>query len=393
MNSWIVVPPTAWRPPPITFPRGSGKPGRPAPARYRYSGFPAAAAAALADASEVAVAVLAPIFSKFGVPSISRRSRSRADWSATSRPFNRPAMEDRKIWIALSTPPLGHAGGSWAPVLAPLGAATRPAKVPDRISTSTVGFPRLSRIFRMTAPSIEGIPEPRDAEGPTARRELADRDIEGVRDRFGEEERRRPEGNLQRPGAEDAGSLKTSENHENVSVAPKGRACKKVSSLARGDRSTEVVPYQNQVYQDQTRDERRNRRADAPDDREDHDDDRQPTGPWSKVQETRADRGPAHPAALRSTVSAVLLRRHARWHRLHHAGGHRCRRLPNDAQDASDDSQDQPDDEPASADDAEQREQQDDHAGRHVALRFHPQHHGADQDENCEDEADGPIDE
>src|SRR5439155_1702018 len=137
----------------------------------------AAAAAALADASEVAVAVLAPIFSKFGVPSISRRSRSRADWSATSRPFNRPAMEDRKIWIALSTPPLGHAGGSWAPVLAPLGAATRPTKVPDRISTSTVGFPRLSRIFRMTAPSIEGIPEPRDAQGPTARRELADRDI------------------------------------------------------------------------------------------------------------------------------------------------------------------------------------------------------------------------
>jgi len=147
----------------------------------------------------------------------------------------------------------------------------------------------------MTAPSIEGIPEPRDAEGPTARRELADRDLEGVRDRFGEEERRRPEGNLQRPGAEDAGSLKTSENHENVSVATKGRASKKVSSLARGDRSTEVVPHQNQVYQDQTRDERRNRRADAPDDREDHDDDRQPPGPWSKVQETRADRDPDDP--------------------------------------------------------------------------------------------------
>jgi len=128
-----------------------------------------------------------------------------------------------------------------------------------------------------------------------ARRELADRDIEGLRDRFGEEERRRPEGNLQRPGAEDAGSLKTSENHENVSVATKGRASKKVSSLARGDRSTEVVPYQNQVYQDQTRDERRNRRADAPDDREDHDDDRQPPGPWSKVQETRADRDPDDP--------------------------------------------------------------------------------------------------
>src|SRR5436309_12601648 len=159
-------------------------------------------------------------------------------------------MEDRKIWIALSTPPLGDAGGSCAPVLAPLGAATRPTTVPDRISTSTVGFPRLSRIFRMTAPSIEGIPEPRNAEGPTARRELADRDLEGVHDRFGQEERRGPEGNLQRPGAEDAGSLKTNENHENVSGATKGRACKKVSSLI-GGRSTEVVSHQNQVNQDQ----------------------------------------------------------------------------------------------------------------------------------------------
>src|SRR5207249_6831062 len=183
MNSWIVVPPTAWRPPPITFPRGSGKPGRPEPARYRYSGFPAEAAATLADASEVAVATFAPIFSKSDVPSISRRNRSRADWSATSRPFNRPAMEDRKIWIALSTPPLGHAGGSWAPVLAPLGAATRPAKVPDRISTSTVGFPRLSRIFRMTSPSFDGIRAPRYAEGTMARRGFADRDIEGARAR------------------------------------------------------------------------------------------------------------------------------------------------------------------------------------------------------------------
>src|SRR5207237_247908 len=99
---------------------------------------------------------------------------------------------------------------------------------------------RLSRIFRMTAPSIEGIPEPRDAEGRMARRELADRDIEGLRDRFGEEERRRPEGNLQRPGAEDAGSLKTSENHENVSVATKGRAHTGRSRSGRsreGDRS------------------------------------------------------------------------------------------------------------------------------------------------------------
>src|SRR5439155_25043850 len=138
-----------------------------------------------------------------------------------------------KIWVALSTPRDSDAVGSCGLVLAPLGAATRQTTVPDRISTSTVGFPRLSRIFRMTAPSIEGIPEPRDAEGRMARRELADRDIEGLRDRFGEEERRRPGGDLQRPGGEEAGSLKTSENDEKVSVATKGRASKKGWSRAR----------------------------------------------------------------------------------------------------------------------------------------------------------------
>src|SRR2546427_4755475 len=46
MNSWMVVPPTAWRPPPITFPSGRGTDKRDRPPRYRNSGLPDAAAAA-----------------------------------------------------------------------------------------------------------------------------------------------------------------------------------------------------------------------------------------------------------------------------------------------------------------------------------------------------------
>src|SRR5438046_10600711 len=105
--------------------------------------------------------------------------------------------------------------------------------MPNRISTSTVRFPRLPKIFRMTAPSIERIPEPRDTQGRVARGELADRDLERARGRFGRENRRGAEAKLQRPGAEDARSLKTSENHENVSRATKGRGCKKVGPSPR----------------------------------------------------------------------------------------------------------------------------------------------------------------
>src|SRR5205807_5970577 len=71
---------------------------------------------------------------------------------------------------------------------------------------------------------------------------------------------------------------------------------------------------------------------------------------------------------------------------------HGCRWLPNDSEDASDDSQDHSDDEPAATDEAEEREQQYYHAGRHVAMRLHPKHHGADHHKNGEDEADGPVD-
>src|SRR3989441_13313856 len=210
MNSWMVVPPTAWRPPPITFPSGRGRDRRDRPPRYRNSGLPDAAAAAFAFASETAVATLQPMRAKFCVPSISRNVRSRPAWSDTSRPLIPSPTDSRKIRIAASTPPSGNASGSWAPVLAPLGAAARPVMFPARISTSIVAFPRLSRIFRIDAPSIEGIREPPDVQRRAPGGEFSECDVEWVRFLVQRRDRRRSHGNLQGARPDDPGPLETS---------------------------------------------------------------------------------------------------------------------------------------------------------------------------------------
>src|SRR2546426_9139089 len=230
MNSWIVVPPTAWRPPPITFPSGRGRDRRDRPPRYRNSGVPDAAAAAFAFASETAVATLQPMRAKFRVPSISRNERSRPAWSVISRPLIRGPTDSRKIRIASSTPPSGNALGSWAPVLAPLGAAARPVTFPARISTSIVAFPRLSRIFRIEAPSIEGIREPPDVQRRAPGGEFSERDVEWVRLSVERRDRRRSHGNLQGARPDDPGPLETSVRQKGVSAATKVRTAKKVSA-------------------------------------------------------------------------------------------------------------------------------------------------------------------
>src|SRR6267143_2238350 len=153
-----------------------------------------------------------------------------------SRPFNLGATESRNVRTASSTPPRGHAGGSCVPVLAPLGAATLPNARPARISTSTVGFPRLSKIFRIEAPSMEGIPQPHHVQRPAPRCELADGDFQRVPCGFGREERRRSHRNLEGARAKDAGSLETSVRQETVSAATKGWTTKKVSP-PRGGRN------------------------------------------------------------------------------------------------------------------------------------------------------------
>src|SRR5256712_929427 len=210
MNSWMVVPPTAWRPPPITFPIGRGRDNRDRPPRYRNSGLPHAAAAAFAFARQTAVATLQPIRAKFRVPSISRNVRSRPACSDISRPLIAGPTDSRKIRIASSTPPSGNALGSWAPVLAPLGAAARPVTLPARISTSIVAFPRLSRIFRIDTPSIEGIREPPDVQRRAPGGEFSECDVEWVRFLVQRRDRRRSHGNLQGARPDDPGPLETS---------------------------------------------------------------------------------------------------------------------------------------------------------------------------------------
>src|SRR5256712_3938223 len=209
MNPGIAVPPTACRPPPITFPSGRGKDKRDRPPRYRNSGLPDAEAAAFALASETAVAALQPIRAKFRVPSISRNVRSRPAWSDTSRPLIPGPTDSRKIRIASSTPPSGSALGSWAPVLAPLGAAARPVTVPARISTSIVAFPRLSRSFRIDAPSIDGIREPPDVQRRAPGGEFSECDVERVRFSVQRGNGRRAHGDLQRARPDDPRPFKT----------------------------------------------------------------------------------------------------------------------------------------------------------------------------------------
>src|SRR5437870_12088331 len=156
---------------------------------------------------------------KFRVPSISRSVRSSPAWSDTSRPLIPGPTDSRKIRMASSTPPSGNALGSWAPVLAPLGAAARPVTFAARISTSIVAFPRLSRIFRIEAPSIEGIREPPDVQRRTPGGELSECDVEWVRFLVQRRDRRRSHGNLQSARADDPGPLETSVRQRGISDA------------------------------------------------------------------------------------------------------------------------------------------------------------------------------
>src|SRR5437016_7958891 len=146
---------------------------------------------------------------KFLVPSIARSALSSPVWSETSRPLIPGSTDSWNVRIASSTPPSGSALGSWVPVLAPLGAATRPTAFPARISTSTVGFPRLSRIFRIDAPSIEGIREPPDVQRRAPGGEFSKRDVKWVRLLVQCGDGRRSHGDLQGASPDDAGLLKT----------------------------------------------------------------------------------------------------------------------------------------------------------------------------------------
>ena len=100
------------------------------------------------------------------MPSRVRIALSMARWSFTSMPRITSAMALLTCSTALYTllppytalSPSRSSTASWTPVDAPLGTAARP-KPPSVvvISTSTVGLPRESRIWRACTPSISPI--------------------------------------------------------------------------------------------------------------------------------------------------------------------------------------------------------------------------------------------
>src|SRR5437879_10826958 len=147
---------------------------------------------------------------KFLVPSIARSALSSPVWSETSRPVIPGSTDSWNVRIASSTPPSGSALGSWVPVLAPLGAAARPVTLPARISTSTVGFPRLSRTFRIDAPSTDGIREPPDVQRRAPGREFSECDGEWVRFSVERGNRGGSHRDLQGARPDDPGPLETS---------------------------------------------------------------------------------------------------------------------------------------------------------------------------------------
>jgi hypothetical protein len=77
---------SACLPPFRTFISGTGSTVAFAPPTYRYSGNPAALAAAWAAARDTPRMAFAPNFALFGVPSSSSIFLSRATWSNTSMP-------------------------------------------------------------------------------------------------------------------------------------------------------------------------------------------------------------------------------------------------------------------------------------------------------------------
>src|SRR6266545_497836 len=145
----------AWAPPLITFSIGTGRTCAPTPPIQRNRDTPAWAAPAFAVASETPRIALAPRRDLFFVPSSSINVRSSVRWSSASSPATAPAISVSTFRTALrtllprydrSSPSRNSTASNW-PVDAPEGTAARPV-APDSstTSTSTVGFPRESRI-------------------------------------------------------------------------------------------------------------------------------------------------------------------------------------------------------------------------------------------------------
>ncbi len=177
MNSWKSTLLSAWAPPFSTFIIGTGSTVASAPPRKRYRGSPASAAAARATASETPRIALAPSRDLLGVPSRSISVRSMAPCSVARAPTSAPAMSWLTLDTALATPlplqaspPSRSSVASNSPVEAPEGTAARPLAPESSVtSTSTVGFPRESRIWRAWIRSIVGMAAEVCQAGPTAR--------------------------------------------------------------------------------------------------------------------------------------------------------------------------------------------------------------------------------
>ena len=156
MNSWKSMLLSAWAPPFSTFIIGTGRMCAVSPPRYFHSGMRSSAAAACAAASDTARIAFAPSRDLLGVPSRLISVRSSAAWAEASIPRIAVRISPLTFSTALLTPLPSHcvppsrsSVASNSPVDAPEGTAARP-QAPDFTlsSTSTVGLPRLSRIWR-----------------------------------------------------------------------------------------------------------------------------------------------------------------------------------------------------------------------------------------------------
>src|SRR4051812_4545724 len=168
MNSCRSIEFCACAPPLMTFSIGTGNVRAASPPIQRKSDTFAFAAAAFAAASETPRIAFAPSRPLFSVPSSSSRRASTAFWSSASTPFSACAISPSTLLTARVTPFPPHAAlspsrsssASCTPVDAPDGTAARPnAPLPSCTSTSTVGLPRESRIWRACTPEI-GLAKP-----------------------------------------------------------------------------------------------------------------------------------------------------------------------------------------------------------------------------------------
>jgi hypothetical protein len=155
-KSWMSTRPPACAPPPKICTCGNGNDPAWSPPRWRYSGTPAAPAAACALAIDTATMALAPRRIRPSVPSSAINRRSSAAWSAASWPVTASAIRPLTLATARLTsqppkvsPPSRRSSASPLPVEAPAGAMARPTAPPaSSISASTVGRPRLSHTRR-----------------------------------------------------------------------------------------------------------------------------------------------------------------------------------------------------------------------------------------------------